>query len=293
MTVYEYAQEWVWRFSKATGIPKYVFLAISRHFKRTQTGEFLTPSLPVEDIVASTGMSDATVRRSIETLEQRPDGEIEVVRSGRRGTVNRYRLRRELKLPLMDIDPSAQRSNGPMTPLTESDAPPLRLNIDTAQADLCDRAVRPVASVTETGAEPKDPFFSEVVRTEVPTTTKEAADTFLGWFVAEYPKHRGGVQCHVANRLKAMQVVRELLDGRGLARVQAMAIAMWQDTAEPWLNNARNDRSVYSLLTKATYLEQVVVAQQPKPDSRGHLPPCRTNGECIERVLREGREATG
>jgi hypothetical protein len=134
------------------------------------------------------------------------------------------------------------------------------------------------------------------VRTQVPSTSTtrrqpRAVEAFLDWFLAEYPTHRGGVLYRIGNPSKTELAVRELLDGRTFDRAREMAIAMWQDTTEPWLNRPDNDRGIFALLHKSTYLEAIVIAQQPKADDNGHVPPCRTRTECIERVLREGREA--
>ena len=102
-----YVQEWIWVYSKARGVAKYVLLAIGRRIEATKRG-FETNPLPVEDIAQDTGLADSTVREHIKTLSA-PTGELEVVRGQRRGEVNRYKLRRELQLPLIDMQPARVR----------------------------------------------------------------------------------------------------------------------------------------------------------------------------------------
>lgn len=299
MTVYEYAQEWVWRFSNATGIPKYMFLAISRHFKRTKAGELLTPALPLDEIVRSTGMSDATVRRSIEALETPPDGELEVIRSGRRGTVHRYRLRRNLKLPLMDADPSAHIAVRPVTPLTVSGAAPLTLPDVTDPHERCDRSDCAVSSVSGSGVPVQQASFRDV-RTQELNNNHHQSEAYRIWFLAEYPTHHGGVPFRIRDVGKFDAASSELLTDRPLDRVQAMTLEMFAWPKDTWIG--RSDHSVFVLRDNCTEIELRVAATQrstaPRPCHYRHDPPCTGSlTACIERerqiIAARDQEAAG
>jgi hypothetical protein len=290
-----YVQEWFWRYAKARGIAKFVLLAIGRRMQ-FKGGVFETPPLPLDTIVDDTGLVDSTVREHMKVLGA-ASGELEVVRGARRGEVHRYRLRREVQLPLMDAAPPAvQRRLTAVAPppLGDEDveiAPPI-YGGDSAETRRPQRRQSAVTSPADGGAQAGGVLSSQDVRTEVPTSSQaEAAAGFIAWFLAEYPMHRNGVRWRIQSLVKTEAAVRELLNGRSIERAQAMAVAMWHDTAEPWLNRQDNDRGIIALVHKSTYLEGVVVAQQPKEDDNGHVPPCRSRTECIERVLREGREA--
>lgn len=145
--------------------------------------------------------------------------------------------------------------------------------------------------------------FSEDVRTkehnhyQIPAEIIAQVHALFDWWVATFPLHNGG-QPTTAEIDAFGPVATELLTRRRLTvdGIQQRAVAMWsiRDVkVHNWIPTT--DYSIRVLRDTADWLGQrlAVVAQQPKPDWNGHLPPCRTNGECIERVLREGREATG
>lgn len=167
-----YAQEWVWRYSKARGIAKYVFLALARRIlKRDAT----TLPTTIEQLVDVTGLAEKTIRRSIETLEAQD--EIRVIKGHRRGAVHRYQLVRELRLPLVEAtgpspvgettdddalspvaetseEPKCHRSERPVkppaSPVTETTGDPVENSFVTGQRDQCQWSEGPVSVVAET-----------------------------------------------------------------------------------------------------------------------------------------------
>ena len=107
----------------------------------------------------------------------------------------------------------------------------------------------------------------EEIRTPTTSSVRErhsgaqAADVeaFLIWWTATYPLHNRGA----LNPVSAVYdgaVVQALLHTRTIERLQAMALCMWQMTADgnfhsnrSWI--ARGDRSLYVLRRKAAILE--------------------------------------
>lgn len=152
------------------------------------------------------------------------------------------------------------------------------------------------------------PLLSSGVRTQQQASTTseptdEAVEAFLGWFLAEYAQHRGVL--YRVTPAKAEAAVRELLTGRLVERARAMSIAMWRDTQDPWLNDPRqpNDRGLFSLLHKSTYLEGVVVAGERAAAQSDdwierigycfHTPKCTDGDVCRVKRAAEKREAVG
>jgi hypothetical protein len=229
-SAYEYVQEWIWRFSKVEGLPKFVFLAIGRHLKRTKSGEFITPPLPAEAIRASIGMSEATVTRGLKAITVGPDSELEPVRSNQRGTVNRYRLRRALKLPLMDADPSAHLSDRRMASISETDDAWLDPSVSQTDGDRLTDGWRPshrrMASGSATNGATSDAISLEIVRTDVLATAAEreaGADHFLRFAVEQYRTHNDGAVLTVTSADR--EIVLQLLIARTLERLEAMYVA--------------------------------------------------------------------
>src|SRR3990167_7052270 len=99
--------EWIWRHSKAEGLTRLVLLAIGRAMHWTPNG-FETGLLPMKDLVRDAKVEDSTVRKHVGILGA-SDGDVEVIRSKRKGEHLRIRLRRERLLPLEDIEPSPHR----------------------------------------------------------------------------------------------------------------------------------------------------------------------------------------
>lgn len=265
-----YVQEWIWRFSRANGIPKFIFLAIGRRFKRTKAGEYITDPLPVEELVQVTGLSQATVRRAIQELEGE-SGEIVTLRSARRGTVNRYQLRRSLKLPLNEADTPHQRSRRAMAALTGSDgehpAPSLTQNDESPPASslsLSDHiarrehprsSLRALARVAASDGVLSADSSSEVVRTEVLGTTAEepALAAFFEWFLQHFRTHRG-VPPPRMNRGRCLSKLRDELLGGGYAveSWRPMAIRMWAEAQDSFI--ATSDYSIHVLCARASWL---------------------------------------
>lgn len=254
-----YVQEWIWRFSRATGVAKYVFLAIGRRTKRTPKGEFETGPLPVDVIAGDTGLVDSTVRKHVKDLAD-AHGELDIVRDSRRGEAYRYRLRRQLRIPLDADSPSAHRRLTAVTPPNLGDD-------DTAESRRCDRLDTAVTAPKLGGDAPGVPFSSnEEVRTEVPTTSKEqeVAD-FLDWFHRTYREQRG-IPYHV-KPAAAEAVTRRLLADRSVARLQAMAVLMFDAVRDAFITTS--DYSLFVLEHKATYLESIVVVNERDREAVG------------------------
>jgi len=155
------------------------------------------------------------------------------------------------------------------------------------------------------------PFFSESVRTEVPTTTTETPVAamiyervlgFLDWFAQSYPTHHNGAAIAIDFERDG-PVVKRLLEKppRDVARLQAMAVVMWTVTPDedPWLPRA-TERGVKLLVHAADRLDRISrvreVAPKAEADARGHVPPCRTWTECTRRFeaeIAERRQAGG
>lgn len=131
-----------------------------------------------------------------------------------------------------------------------------------------------------------------------------AVEAFLDWFIREYPQHRNGVLFRVSSPSKTEDAVRELLRTHGRPFVERMALAMWADTAEPWLNLARNDRSPIALRQKATYLASIVHAEDAAADRPvvaggavwercPHTPVCLSVSRCEAMQAIARKEAHG
>lgn len=266
VSVYEYAHEWVWRHSAAKGPAKFVLLAICRAMAWTPRG-YETRPLPVKEIAESTGYVESTVRENLDRLAKE-SGDLEVIKSARRGETYRYRLQREPLLPLADIRPrDPQRRESAVTPPriggddTTAPAPPI--GGDTAANQRSHRRGSAPSAPEFGGGAAGGVLLSEDVLVPSTSTTEEdaAAAAFLAWFGEEY-RQRRGVVYRPANAAKATEDIRTLLRTYGPDPLRAMARAMWADTADPWLNDRQkpNDRSVFSLRQKASYLEGLVKA---------------------------------
>jgi hypothetical protein len=131
------------------------------------------------------------------------------------------------------------------------------------------------------GAQENRPDFDEVARTyrsdrsevQIPTADLDLArqsgaqrhpdvEPFLAWWRVNYPLHNRGVLPPAD--VGAAAVVQDVLDGRTLERLQAMALAMFaiEADADPeshrsWI--AKGDRSLRVLRRKAAFLERLVL----------------------------------
>jgi hypothetical protein len=101
---------------------------------------------------------------------------------------------------------------------------------------------------------------------------KQTSDPSFDRLWKEYPLHVGKQKAQFAYE-KAKKIARpdEIL--AGVERYIA-AKPDWQAWAHlsTWLNGRR-------------WLDEYTPVQSMKPDMRGHYPPCRTNTECLKRVL--------
>lgn len=118
--------------------------------------------------------------------------------------------------------------------------------------------------------------FSDLVRTkDLSTTATEqpaaaaAVESFLDWFITEYPKHRAGVLYTIAPST-AEPIVLELLKGRSLERLQTMAMLMWSERHDAWV--ARSDYGLHVLKHRASQFENQAITQE----RRAAATPART-----------------
>lgn len=262
---YVYVMEWIWRHSQATGPLRYILLRIGRVMKWTPYG-FETGPLPIEEIARDVDMVDSTVRQHIKALGAL-DGDLEIVRSRRRGETYRYRLRREQRLPLPDIQPATHRRMAAVSPPESDGEPPPEFSGDTAEIQRSERRNSAVSAPAVGGGVSGDTFFSEVVRTSVPTTSLEdqAAAGFLEWFCATYQIKLGCA--YEVKREPALRVIGELLHGRSVERLQSMARVMFDAERDTFITDS--DYSIYVLKHKATYIERVVVINERR--AREHV----------------------
>lgn len=215
-----------------------------------------------------TFLSDDTLKRCIDTLIAA--GEVQRTRRGKRAV---YAL---IKLA------------GPLFSESPQDAVFFEAEKSPQDAGISTRKMRGNSVATAGGV-----LSSRSTSTNVPTTKDPqtaAVEGFLDWFIAAYPSHRDGRLCPTSNPATMEAAVRHLLHGRSVEQLQDMALAMWQDRTEPWLNRPDNDRSIFALRQKAAYLD-ARVAHLRKRDIGGHYPQCRTMAECRERSFREGKAA--
>lgn len=106
-------------------------------------------------------------------------------------------------------------------------------------------------------------LLSDRTCTEVPTSSKaleplEEEEVFFYWFLAEFEQRRG-CRYHV-KRVPALKVIRELLQGRSVARLQAMAVLMLTAERDQFIVNS--DRGLWVLEHKQTYLEGIAIQNE-------------------------------
>jgi hypothetical protein len=92
-------------------------------------------------------------------------------------------------------------------------------------------------------------------------------DAFLAWWTANYPTHNRGALTSVDAHRDGPIVLSLIHPGRRLERLQALALVLWQVTADgrgdaEWI--AKSDRSLRVLRHKVNFLEREL-AQQPAP----------------------------
>jgi hypothetical protein len=120
-----------------------------------------------------------------------------------------------------------------------------------------------------------------------PSSDEKAASDFVDWFRAEYRRARGvdyQVKADAAER-----VARELLNGRTVDRLQAMARLMFEAERDRFIRDS--DYSLFVLRHKASYLEGIIVADEGASEERKrdelrfcpHTPTCETRDACIDR----------
>lgn len=130
-----------------------------------------------------------------------------------------------------------------------------------------------------------DPSTNTVLTTTTRPEEVAAVTAFLDWFIEEYPKHRHGVLYSVDPAV-AEAVVSELLAGRSVDRLQAMAREMWAERSDRWI--LQSDYSLHVLKHRATYLENVVVSQTRwaivKEAAEWKCPMCDTQNPAALRV---------
>lgn len=256
-----YVQEWIWSYSGAKKLVRYVLLAIGRWARRRPSGEYETRPLSVDELKDSTDLGESTIYKAIEELSG-PLGELDVIRTAQPGNVRRFRLRRQLSL-LMDVDePTRHRSRVRESPVPRTG--------DSGTAYGSEPYGVPVPPVPGTGDVSAEAMSSEGVRTEVPTTSLEeqAAEGFLDWFAETFRQKRRCV--YSVKRGLALAAIRQMLAERDLPtldarvrRLQVMALWMFAAERDRWIISS--DYSIFVLQHKATYLEGVVVAN----DDRG------------------------
>lgn len=249
------ATKYAWKCSNpdVKGGTRLVFLALAM---RVTYRRITTRPTSLSHFAKLTLMSAEQIRRCLNTLER--VGEIRRIRRGSRATY------------------AFPKMAGPLFSVTWEEEPVKMTEFSFPKA-LAEKPVKmtgsgrqmPGFSARLAGGVPSS--LNVLSTNSVPATTTEntAVEAFLDWFLTEYPKHRRGVLYRGGDPRKLEGAVRELLAVRSLARVQAMALAMWADTVDPWLNDPNpaktNDRGVFSLLHKSTYLEALVIAQEPAP----------------------------
>lgn len=263
---YVYVMEWIWRHSTAKGVVQHVLLRIGRGMRWTPSG-FETGPLPTQEIARDTGLADSTVRKQLEALGA-SDGDIEIVRSNRRGETYRYRLRREQLLPLTDLQPSVHSRMAAVTAPPRSGESPPDGGGDSADWQRSDRRVVAVP-VPDSGGVSGDVSFSSEVRTDVRSTTTtyedQAAVDFLTWFGAAYAAKRG--YPYVVKRSAALAVIIELQRDRSDERLQAMATLMLDAVHDTFIR--ASDYSLFVLQHKATYLEGIAVKNERQREAVG------------------------
>lgn len=286
-----YVQEWIWRFSRATGVAKYIFLAIGRRTKRTAKGEFETGPLPVDVLASDTGLVDSTVRKHVKALTDQY-GEIDIVRDSRRGETYRYRLRRQLSIPL-DADPAAShRRMAAVSPPNgggESTAGPSpNRGGDTAESRRSQRRVAAVSSPNLGGGVSTPVLSSEHVRTEVLTSSevptqvqpaaRAAAEDFLRWWTATFPICNEGAKS--TPDADDLDIAVGLLAHRDADRLKAMAHVMWVVDEREDSFIAGSDRSLRVLRHKADWLDRRMARVADWWVACPHAPKCGTRLEC-------------
>ncbi len=256
-----YVQEWIWAYSKAKKLVRYVFLAIGRHARRSRSGEFETPPLSVDAIREATDLGDTAVRECIRMLEEL--GELDVLKETQRGRVQRYRLRRQLDL-LMDVSEPTRHRRAATVPPSRGDG--AHHHAATVPPAPGDGEVRVVS-------------FSSDVRTEVPVptaTTEEhaAVAAFLAWVRSVFPVYFAGSSTAMGP-LQFEAVLELLRSGRTIARLKLMAVALWRipaTDADTWLT--KSDRGLLVLKHRADRLDRIVGEQTDAWRACPHTPHC-------------------
>lgn len=251
-----YVQEWIWVYSKAKGVAKYVLLAIGRKIEATKRG-FETEPLPLEEIAQDTGLADSTVREHIKHLSG-PTGELEVVKAPRRGEVHRYKLRRELQLPLIDMAPARVRRRlaAVTSPVSGGEVDSLSPPVGGGVTADSQRRGSAFSSPLGGGAVSGDAMSLEV-RTEVPTSKEqEAVADFILWFQVEFQSRRK-YEYRIRDRAAVEEKVAWLLATIPVDRLKAMAILMFEAERDSFILDS--DYSLHVLHHKATYLEGIAM----------------------------------
>jgi hypothetical protein len=235
-----FAQEWIWRHSKARRLARFVLLYIGRFVRRVSTGEFETPPLRIEEIAdpkEGTGLSVSTIHRALDDLE-RGSGEIDVIRPDRKGEAYRYRLRRQMTLP-MAVDPPRHLSQRQMPSVKVTGESPSLSPTRETDDELSAGQLSPISLTAGESAADYLVRTSTLVRTTSSHSenTKAEVEALLGWLRSEHPKLNNGAALTVSADDVAALLSVVLVPPRDLARLRAMFVVMWTVTPQEdeWL----------------------------------------------------------
>jgi DNA-binding transcriptional ArsR family regulator len=278
---YVYVMEWIWRHSKAEGSARFILLWLGRFMRWTPDG-FESSPVAMKDLAHDVKMVDSTVRAHIRELGAL-DGDLEIVKSRRRGETYRYRLRREQRLPLADIAPAAHRRMAAVTPpINGGDSAPINGG-DSADYQRSERRLAAVTAPNVGGDVCVDPFSSsEVVRTEEDNNNHHHPRTkdFDVWWWESFPIYNNGAHSDLPPEI-AYPIINGLLETRSLARLQQMAILMWLVTPleHAWIAT-HTDRSLRVLKHAADWLDLRVGKMPDWWLTCSHTPKCSHERDC-------------
>lgn len=231
---------WKCRHEDVKGSVRLVLLAIALRVKKNYIS---TVPTSMATLMRLTFLSDDAVRRCLNTLELA--GEVRRIRRGKRA---RYAL---------------VKMAGPLFLETPQDAVFFEEEKTPQDAGISGRKMRGNSGVSAGGV-----LLSNSSSTNklTPTTDDEstAVEAFLDWFLAEFQRQRGVM--YQVKPVVAEQVVRELLRGRSVERLQAMARLMFDAVNDKFIIGS--DYSLHVLKHKATYLEAIAVRNERAAQQR-------------------------
>lgn len=310
-----YIEEWIWRFARVSGLPKYVFLAVGRRMKRTRTGEFQV-DVAMKTLVADTGLAYSTVDRGSKEVER--SGDLEIVRPKRRGEKLRYRIRRQLHLPL-DVDAAIRQSSERVLSLFRETndirqrADRTEMNVDRQRDDRTSISARARGTTTTTIQDPvtHTPEFDSDGgggTAPAPVAALEARQRYVAWWGNAYPTYHNQARNRIDDRPRGKlqrtgyQVVLNLLGDYEEDQLREMAITMWTTTTDgvrnsnaEFLTRPDNDHSIFVLDGMAAWLhveakrraaEAAGAAEEQRRQRRG-----QDLASHVERVIERLRQA--